>query len=48
MNPTTEKAFETYIEDTLYVKNHWHKLDVNWKYRTALISAAVTGKIRLA
>jgi len=30
MKTTSEKAFETYIEDTLYEKNHWQKLDIKF------------------
>jgi hypothetical protein len=39
MKATSEKAFETYIEDTLYEINDWQKLDVKlWDKVNVLIT----------
>jgi len=50
MSQTTEKAFETYVEETLLTRSGW-KSGSNTavkrlqKYPAALIAAAVTSKI---
>jgi hypothetical protein len=42
MNPTTEKSFEAYIEETLHDKNHWQKPDVKlWDKENALFPDAM-------
>ncbi len=47
MKITSEKAFETYIEETLYEKNRWQKLDVKlWDKENALFPDVVMGFIR--
>jgi type I restriction enzyme, R subunit len=47
MKPTTEKAFETYIEETLYEKNHWQKLDVKlWDKENALFPDSIMAFIQ--
>ena len=47
---TTERAFETYVEETLLTRGGWKSgsaaaVERLQEYRTALITAAVTGKI---
>jgi hypothetical protein len=50
MSQTTERAFETYVEEILLTRGRWKsgsnaRLKRLQEYRTALITAAVTGKI---
>jgi len=47
---TTERAFKTYVEEILLTRRGWKSgnnaaMDRLQEYRTALITAAVTGKI---
>ena len=47
---TTERAFETYVEEILLTHGGWKSgskaaVERLQEYRTALITAAVTGKI---
>lgn len=45
MKPTTEKAFETYIQETLLGSSSWAMGDVGGWDKKKGISTAVTGKI---
>ena len=50
MSQTNERAFETYVEEILLARGGWKSgsgaaLERLQEYRTALITAAVTGKI---